>query len=50
MQLIRSWFPAFFAGSLALAALLTPIVQSRSKWAVLRRIRGWPGILPLRSV
>jgi hypothetical protein len=44
MQLIRSWFPAFFLGSTLLAAALTLVVQSRSKWAVLQRIRGWPGV------
>jgi hypothetical protein len=44
MQLIRSWFPVFFASSLALAAAVTLLVQARSKWAVLRRIHGWPGV------
>jgi hypothetical protein len=44
MQLIRSWFPAFFLGSTLLAAALTLVVQWRSKWAVLQRIHGWPGV------
>jgi protein-S-isoprenylcysteine O-methyltransferase Ste14 len=44
MQLLRAWFPAFFAGSLAFAGVLTLVVQSRSKWAVVQRIHGWPGV------
>jgi hypothetical protein len=38
------WFSWFFGASLAVAAIVTLIIQLPTKWAVLRRIRGWPGV------
>jgi hypothetical protein len=39
-----SWFVWVLAVPPTLAALITLVVQSRSKWALLRRIHGWPGV------
>jgi hypothetical protein len=39
-----TWFPPVFLVSLVLAVVATLLVQSRSKWALLRRVRGWPGV------
>jgi hypothetical protein len=44
------WFPWFFAGSLAVAAVATLVLQSQFKWALLRRIGRWPGVQSLLAV
>jgi hypothetical protein len=41
MRSSLSWFPWVFAASLALSVVVTLVVQSRSKWVVLRRIQAW---------
>jgi hypothetical protein len=45
-----SWFAWVLAVPPTLAALVTLVVQSRSKWAVLRRVRLWPGVQRMLDV
>jgi hypothetical protein len=40
------WFSWFFGASLVAVLVVGAVVQSRAKWAVLRRIRSWPGVQP----
>jgi len=40
------WFSWFFGASLVVVVVAGAVVQSRIKWAVLRRIRSWPGVQP----
>jgi hypothetical protein len=40
------WFSWFFGASLVVTVIVGAVVQSRAKWAVLRRVRSWPGVQP----
>jgi hypothetical protein len=45
MESTATWFPWFFGASLVVVFVATLILQSRTKWRILRRIRRWPGVL-----